>query len=92
VVPRDHVAAAAWISHESWRTAPTAPPGKRNATVDRARVQASVFDRYLNRWDLLLQPSAESQVLLPPQFRELALIERVGLPSAHPWVVKLPEW
>ena len=33
VVPRDHAAAAAWISHRDWLSAPGIPPGKRNATA-----------------------------------------------------------
>jgi hypothetical protein len=92
VVPRDHVAAAAWITHENWRTNPTVPPGNRNAGVDQARVQATVFTRYLDRWNLLLQPSYDAPVLLPPHYRHLALGERVGLPPGHPWATDLPEW
>jgi hypothetical protein len=92
VVPRDHVAAATWISHESWRTEPGIPAGKRNAGVDKARVQATVFAEYLDRWDLLLQPSYDAPVLLSPHYRELALTQRVGLPPGHPWTVDLPDW
>jgi hypothetical protein len=32
IVPRDHVAAAAWIGHKNYLTDPSAPPGTRNAT------------------------------------------------------------
>ena len=39
VVPRAHVAAAAWIEHMNWLTDPEAEPGKRNAPVERARVK-----------------------------------------------------
>jgi hypothetical protein len=53
VVPRDHVAAAAWIEHMAWLTDPMVAPGARNAPVDRARVKASTFARYEGRWDLL---------------------------------------
>jgi hypothetical protein len=92
IVPRDHVAAATWISHESWRTEPGIPAGKRNAGVDKARVQATVFAEYLDRWDLLLQPSHDAPVLLSPHYRELARTQRVGLPPGHPWTVDLPDW
>jgi hypothetical protein len=35
IVPRDHVAAAAWMGHMNWLTDPSAPRGKRNAGLDR---------------------------------------------------------
>jgi hypothetical protein len=92
VVPRDHVAAAAWISHENWRTEPGVASGKRNAGVDKARVDAAVFTQYLDRWDLLLQPSTDAPVLLPVHYRDLAMSKRVGLPPGHPWVARLPDW
>lgn len=92
ILPRDHAAAAAWISHQDWRTDPTAPPGKRNADVDRARVMVSVFERYEDRWDLLPEPTTNAPVLLPPSYRHLALEPRVGLPPNHPWHENLPIW
>jgi hypothetical protein len=92
VVPRDHAAAAAWISHESWRTEPGVAPGKRNAGVDKARVDAAVFTQYLDHWDLPLQPSTDAPVLLPVHYRDLASSKRVGLPPGHPWVAELPDW
>jgi hypothetical protein len=92
VVPRDHVGAAAWITHENWRTDPGVPAGRRNAGVDRARVGADVFEKYLDRWDLLLEPSVDAPVLLPSHDRELAMTERVGLPPVHPWRTTLPDW
>jgi hypothetical protein len=36
IVPRDHVAAAAWIGHMNWLTDLHAPPGRRNAGLDQA--------------------------------------------------------
>lgn len=92
IVPRDHVAAAAWISHTHWLTDPAAVPGKRNAGVDRARVTAPVWHRYENRWDLLEQSAYSAPVLLPPEYRDLALDPRVGLPPHHRWRRRLPEW
>lgn len=92
VLPRMHVAAAAWISHESWRTDPSVPPGKRNAAVDRARVLLPVFKNYEDRWDLLNVNQSEIPVLLPRLFREYALENRVGLPPDHEWRKKLPVW
>lgn len=93
VVPRAHVAAAAWISHQDWRTEEGVAPGKRNAGPDMARVNLSVFERYEDRWDLLFEDESQAQVLLPPRYRELAASERVGLPEAHRWPSGyLPVW
>jgi hypothetical protein len=92
VVPRNHVAAAAWISHMHWRTDPDVETGRRNAGVDQARVSAPVFTGYEDRWDLLDGPTTDAPVLLPPEYRSLALEKRVGLPPEHPWHDALPEW
>ena len=59
VVPRDHVATAAWISHMHWLTEPGIATGKRNATLDQPRVAVSVFAPYENRWDLVHVDTAE---------------------------------
>ena len=92
VVPRDVVAAAAWISHQDWLTSPDAEPGKRNAPVDRSRVLLPIWASYEDRWDLINQPTTDAPVLLPPRYRELALDSRVGLPAGHPWLKELPVW
>ena len=91
-MPRDDVAAAAWIIHENWRTEPGVEPGKRNAGVDQARVGATSFANYLDRWDLLHEPTRQVPVLLPPDYRDLASSDRVGLPPAHPWRENMPDW
>lgn len=92
VVPRSHVAAAAWIAHMSWLTEPGIEPGKRNASAERARVSLSTFERYENRWDLLLMDEPVAPVLLPERYRELAKEDRVGLPEGHAWRTALPTW
>jgi len=92
VVPRDHVAAAAHISHEDWRTDPNAAPGTRNAGVDMSRVGLWVWEDYEDRWDLLAHPTTEVPVLLPAHFEELAFGDRVGLPENHPWSTARPTW
>jgi hypothetical protein len=92
VVPRDHVAAAAWISHRNWLTEPGVAPGKRNAGLDQTRVSAPVFEGYRNRWDLLTEPTSSAPVLLPVGYRELALSDRVGIPEGHPWHEAVPYW
>lgn len=92
VVPRDHVAAAAWISHMHWFTEPGIPAGQRNAGVDRSRVALWVFADYEGRWDFLHVDCRDVPVLLPVQYREYAQERRVGLPPAHPWKVSLPNW
>lgn len=92
VVPRNHVAAAAWIEHMEWLTEPGIPAGTRNAGVDLARSSLSTFHRYEDRWDLLLEPARQAPVLLPGRFHGLARGSRVGLPPDHPWHAALPNW
>jgi hypothetical protein len=90
VVPRDHVSAGTWIFHQAWKTDPSVPPGKRNAPVSQARVYVEAWQGYENRWDLLDKSAFEAPVLLPDRARELALMDRVGLPRDHPWAGHLP--
>jgi hypothetical protein len=92
VVPRDHVAAATWIEHQEWLTNPNAAAGKRNTPIAGARVNAWVFARYEQRWDLLDLPTSEVPVMLPPRFREWGLGDRVGLRPDHPWSSDMPSW
>jgi len=93
ILPRSHVAAAAWIQHMNWLNEPGVPVGKRNAPVDRSRVYLPTFEPYEDRWDLLLIDEAKAPILLPPKFREFAQEkERVGLPDGHPWRQSLPAW
>lgn len=92
VVPRIHLAAAAWIAHMHWLTDPDAPEGQRNAPVDRARVFLETLTGYENRWDLLSVDQLEAFVLLPSHYRGLALSSRVGLPPEHEWHDGVPEW
>lgn len=92
VVPRIHVAAAAWIEHMHWLTDPDAPAGKRNAPVERSRVLLATFGDYEDRWDLLEVDQGDAPVLLPPSYRDLALTPRVGLPPDHEWRRRLPMW
>ncbi len=92
IVPRSHVAAAAWIEHMSWLTDPQAEVGKRNAPVERARVKQQTFQRYEDRWELLFIDEPDAPVLLPKDYRDLAQEERVGLPPQHAWHESLPVW
>lgn len=92
IIPRSHLAAASWISHMDWLTDPSASPGKRNATVEGARLPLPVIESYEGRWEFLHVDEEVVPVLLPPAFRQLALDERVGLPEAHPWREGLPQW
>lgn len=92
VVPRSHVAAAAWIQHMDWLTDPRVETGRRTTPIDRARVYLPTFAAYEDRWDLLLIDESEAAVLLPRRIRELAQEVRVGLPVDHPWHTVLPEW
>lgn len=92
VLPRSHVAVAAWISHMNWLTEPGVPVGQRNAPVDRSRVNLAIFEGYEGRWDLLDVDESDAPVLLPPEYRALAVDERVGLPDGHAWHEHLPKW
>jgi len=92
VVPRDHVAAAAYIVHQAWLTDPTVPAGKRNVQLDQARVSLLDWAGYEDQWDLLKEPADTAPVLLRPELRQLALAERVGLPVGHRWNEVLPDW
>lgn len=92
VVPRIHVAAAAWIEHMDWLTTPGIPSGKRNAPVERSRVRLKTFAKYEDRWDLLEKEQSVAPVLLPAQFRDFAGEKRVGLPPGHEWSGGLPAW
>jgi hypothetical protein len=92
VVPRDHIAAAAWIEHMNWLTEPGISAGKRNVGVDRARSTLSTFSGYEDRWDLLLEPAHAAPILLPAAFHDWAQEVRVGLPPDHPWHMSLPTW
>jgi hypothetical protein len=92
VVPRDHVAAAAWIVHQDWLTSADVPKGRRNAPVSQARARCSVWEGYEDRWDLLGTPTDDVPVLLPSSLQEQAQLDRVGLPPGHPWVTRPPEW
>lgn len=92
VVPRDHLAAAAYIVHQDWLTDPRIVPGRRNTGLDQARLNANDLARYEDRWDLLDKPTTSTPILLSPDLRALALDPRVGLPHTHPWAATLPEW
>lgn len=92
ILPRDHLAAAAWIGHMDWLTDPHAPPGKRNAGMDQSRVGIETVQPYEDCWDLLGTPTDNIPVMLPGRYRELAADPRVGLPQGHPWKKELPEW
>ncbi|RLP77496.1 hypothetical protein D9V32_03350 [Mycetocola tolaasinivorans] len=92
VVPRSHVAAAAWVEHMNWLTDQTAAPGKRNAPVERSRVSLRTFEAYEDRWDLLHVDESEAPVLLPAYIRDLAMDPRVGLPADHSWHSSVPVW
>ncbi|MFC9353248.1 hypothetical protein [Arthrobacter sp. NPDC057013] len=92
IVPRDHVAAAAWIGHMNWLTELGVPAGRRNAGPDQARVGVETFKPYEDRWDLLGTQTDKVPVMLPKHYRELAADPRVGLPGGHPWKKELPDW
>ncbi len=92
VVPRDHVSAATWIAHQHWLTDPSAPRGKRNTSLNMARIQMVVWEGYEDRWDLLDMRTTDVPVLLPSWLRERAQEKRVGLPPGHPWNEALPMW
>jgi hypothetical protein len=93
IVPRDHVAAAAWIEHMNWLTEPGIIPGLRNVGPERSRVTLPTFAGYENAWSTLAQPTDAAPIMLPPKFRDYAQdTARVGLPPGHAWRKALPSW
>ncbi len=92
ILPRIHLAAAAWISHMSWLTDPEVPVGQRTAPIERARVALTSLSSYRDRWDLLLADQDDAQILLSSDYRTFALMDRVGLPQRHEWRTDLPVW
>ncbi|WP_228494497.1 hypothetical protein [Clavibacter sp. VKM Ac-2873] len=92
IVPRDHVAAAAYIGHQAWLHDPSAEPGTRRATLDQSRVSIPAFARYEDRWDLLDVDQSSAPVLLPVDYHALATRDEIGLPPGHPWTDELPSW
>ncbi|HEX4443805.1 MAG TPA: hypothetical protein VHZ81_09560 [Galbitalea sp.] len=93
VVPRDHVAAAAWIEHMHWLTEPGIAPGVRNVGPERSRVTLPTFAGYEDAWSTLAEPTDRVSVLLPAKFHAYAEdTARVGLPPNHPWKTALPSW
>jgi len=93
IVPRDHVAAAAWIEHMNWLTEPGIAHGVRNVGPERSRVTLPTFAGYENAWSTLAAPADEAPIILPPKFHSYAQeVTRVGLPLHHPWHTSLPSW
>jgi len=96
VVPRNHVAAAAWIAHMNWLSEPGVELGKRNAGPDRARVNVDAWARYEDQWSLLLSPTSQCPVMLPEWMREASTLDRVArnpdFPWIHPWRDAPPVW
>ncbi len=91
IVPRNHLSAATWVAHQTWRTDPTVPEGRRNTDLALARINATVWRGYEDRWDLLGTPTSDVPVLLPSWIRSRSKEERVGLPPGHPWNESLPD-
>ncbi|TQO18531.1 hypothetical protein FB472_0048 [Rhodoglobus vestalii] len=96
IVPRNHVAAAAWLAHVHWLTEPDAQPGTRNAGPSRSRVNVDGWARYEDRWDLLLSPTTDCPVVLPKWMQNASLLDRVARnPNyswQHPWRDAPPTW
>ena len=91
-MPRNHIAAAVWIRHMEWLTNPTIAPGKRNTRLANNRIDAWVFARYEQRWDLLHTPTESVPVMLPTRFKTWATEPRFMLPPDHPWSTRSPTW
>ena len=60
----------------NWLTEPGIEPGKRNAPVERSRVLLSTFERYEDRWDLLLVDEMATLAPRPRRVRRRALREK----------------
>jgi len=90
VLPRDHLAAAAWLTHQAWLYDEKAKPGTRNTPVERARVGPEAFSAYEDGWELLNLPVPEVPVMLPEWMR--GAVAKYGLREGHRWLEALPEW
>jgi hypothetical protein len=91
VVPRDHATAGAYVGHETWRTDPSVPPGKRNTPVLRVRAGLDLWESYEERWDLLHDGTSSVPVLLPGWVRANIDQPRIAFPPDwHPWSRGIP--
>lgn len=92
IVPRNHVIAIVWAGHMRWLNDPNVPAGKRNAGVEAARIQATDFVGYHERWDLLEKPTDECPILAEHWIHEELLKPETALRPDHPWARDLPAW
>jgi hypothetical protein len=76
LVPRNDVAAAAWVGYHAWRYSPDAKR-KRSAGPGATRLHPDDIDGYLDRWDLLELETSSAPWLLPEWIE--------GQASEHVW-------
>lgn len=70
VIPRDHVAAAIYLSQQRLLSESGNPPDSRDGVLDRMRTSETVFEAYRDRWDLLDTSTVEVPIMLPKQLLE----------------------
>lgn len=85
VVPRNVVAAFAWVGHRAWLTG-TRRDGSPRRNGSMRSIQAHEFAAYREQWDLLDAPADEAPYMLPEWFFGWLDDPRVGLPDEHPGI------
>jgi hypothetical protein len=81
VVPRNHIAAMVYLEHQEWLSKP-GPGGRAHRENDQRVLKHEDVVGYLERWDLLRQPTANVRFLGAERF--LLLAKTHGLPVGHP--------
>lgn len=89
VIPRDHVAAATYLNHQSVFTGAGRTPDHPDVELDRMRISETVFEAYQDRWDLLDSPTSEVPIMLPKPLLELIDDQRIRSPE-RPWAPQGP--
>ncbi|WP_448751854.1 hypothetical protein [Actinomyces naeslundii] len=74
-----------------WLIEPGIEPDKQNRPVERSRVLLSTFERYEDRWDLLLVDESEAPVL-QERYRDFVQEGRVELTPGYARYAVPPEW
>ena len=90
VIPRDHLAGAAWISHMAWLNDPTATR-PRSTGLNQARVPVEDLAGYEDGWDRLQQPTSEVGIRLSARLKAAAEAH-AGFPQVRPWKGKAVRW
>jgi hypothetical protein len=84
VVPHDHIAAMVFLAHREWLVTPGVRGQPHNENPQRS-LRADELTGYLERWELLEEATHAIPFLGGSRFP--GLVEKHGLPAAHPGLV-----